>query len=124
MKKYNQIVKHTNSREKSKRIALIIGMFITSLSVIGLSIHQTSRFLFNAFQYQDGLFELSFYLYWILNTNVAIKPILVLTLSRKTRIGILKFYLGELYLCICKGRKGCFRSDDKTRNVKSFHPKK
>uniref|UniRef100_A0A0N5A4N1 Serpentine receptor class gamma n=1 Tax=Parastrongyloides trichosuri TaxID=131310 RepID=A0A0N5A4N1_PARTI len=111
IKKYNKAIRNSSSKEKSKEITLIINMLITSISVIALSIQQTTRLTFTLLGFKDGLYMLPSYLYWILNVNVAIKPFVVLVLSKSIRQGFLRFYFGRIYFYLCKDKKNNFHEN-------------
>uniref|UniRef100_A0A0N5A6C8 G_PROTEIN_RECEP_F1_2 domain-containing protein n=1 Tax=Parastrongyloides trichosuri TaxID=131310 RepID=A0A0N5A6C8_PARTI len=106
LRKYTQIVKDSTTQEKGKKIAMLIYMFVVSLCVFFLFVHQIMRFIFQIFSYDNGTDALTYCLFWIFSVNVSMQPIMILVLSKNIRSGFLKFYLrSRYYLCFSKVNK-------------------
>uniref|UniRef100_A0A0N4ZXL4 Serpentine receptor class gamma n=1 Tax=Parastrongyloides trichosuri TaxID=131310 RepID=A0A0N4ZXL4_PARTI len=92
IQKYNKIMINTSSREKSKRFLMLLYMVVTSLCLVALFIEQFVRLMFGIYNDKNGIYFLTFVLYWIIPTFTLVQPVITLIMSKHLRYYFYNFY--------------------------------
>uniref|UniRef100_A0A0K0FNU9 G_PROTEIN_RECEP_F1_2 domain-containing protein n=1 Tax=Strongyloides venezuelensis TaxID=75913 RepID=A0A0K0FNU9_STRVS len=92
LRKYTEIMKKTPVNERSKRLLMLLYMVVTTLCLLALSIEQFVRLYFGIVNDKEGIYILTFLLYWIIPIFTIIQPVVTLIMSKNLRNYFLSFY--------------------------------
>uniref|UniRef100_A0A0K0FCI1 Serpentine receptor class gamma n=1 Tax=Strongyloides venezuelensis TaxID=75913 RepID=A0A0K0FCI1_STRVS len=94
LRKYTEIMKKTPVKERSKRLLMLLYMIVTTLCLFALSIEQFVRLYFGIVNDKEGIYFLTFVLYWIIPIFTILQPVVTLIMSKNLRNYFLSFYFG------------------------------
>ncbi|CEF60961.1 7TM GPCR, serpentine receptor class g (Srg) family-containing protein [Strongyloides ratti] len=94
--KYTKLFHGLNKNERSKKTSIFFYSIATTLCLFLLFLEQVIRYIFGINKNKNGIYMLTYVLYWILPIFTCLQPIIILVISKDIR----KKFLKEYFCCI------------------------
>uniref|UniRef100_A0A0N5BDT1 Serpentine receptor class gamma n=1 Tax=Strongyloides papillosus TaxID=174720 RepID=A0A0N5BDT1_STREA len=92
LRNYKKLVVKKSRKESSKLFSMLFYMIITTLCLFALAFEQLIRLCFVIVGYKEGVYHLTYALFWILPILTMVQPIITLIMSKSLREYFLLFY--------------------------------